>query len=153
MPLLISATALGSRRPLFADFSVPIEPDDFVPVDGGGHHNNDDGGPTLRDLLVKIVRVEVTAYEARREARRLDRVLSRAQIESQAATGRVSPEGRESPPAPDAESAVATALAGFEDGLYLVAIDGREIRSLDERVFLTSDSRVTFIRLVFLAGA
>lgn len=146
MPLTISARSLGSRKPLFEDWSIPVDPGDFAGDRG-------DGGLTLRDLIVKIVHAEVAAYAARREARRLDRVLSKSQIDAQAAAGRVAPEGREGPAAPDPDDAAADALAGFEDGLYVVAVDGREARRLDEQVHLTSDSRVTFIRLVFLAGA
>lgn len=143
MPLVVSGRAVGSRRPLFADWSIPLTPDDF----GGGE------GMTLRDLIAVVVRAEVEAYEKRREARRLDRVLSREQIERGVVEGRVAPEGRETPPAPEVDEAVGAALLAFEDGLYLVAIDGREIKDLDAQVFVTPDSRVTFIRLVFLAGA
>ena len=143
MPLTISGRALGSRRPLFADWSIPLPPDDF----GGG------GGITLRDLITTIVRAEVEAYELRREARRLDRVLSPDQIDQGVRRGKVSPEGRNTPAAPPEEAAIAAALVAFEDGLYIVAIDGREMRDLDAQVFVTPDSRVTFIRLVFLAGA
>ena len=52
----------------------------------------------------------------------------------------------------DEEQAVAAALQAFEDGIYLVAVDGRELRDLDQAVYLTQDSRVTFIRLALLAG-
>ena len=141
--MIISGRSLGSRRPLFADWSIPIPPDDF----GGGE------GLTLRDLITKVVLAEVEAFEQRREARRLDRVLTREQIERGSEAGKISPEGRESPPAPPPAEAVDTALQAFEDGLYLVAIDGVEQRDLDATVFVTADSRVTFIRLVFLAGA
>ena len=40
----------------------------------------------------------------------------------------------------------------IEDGLYLVVVDGVEQRSLDSQVFVNPDSRVTFVRLVMLAG-
>lgn len=143
MPITISGKSLGSRRPLFADWSIPLPPDDF----GGGD------GLTLRDLICIIVRAELAAYETRREARRLDRVLSPAQIDEGVKQGKVSPEGRNTPPAPPEDVAIETALVGFEDGLYIVAVDGRELRDLDAQVFVTPDSRVTFIRLVFLAGA
>ncbi len=143
MPLLISGRAAGSRRPLFADWSIPIPPDDF----GGG------GGLTLRDLIGIVVRTEVAAYLERREARRLDRVMSRGEIEAGEARGRVAPEAREAPKAPAPEEAVGVALLAFEDGLYLVAIDGKECRDLDAQVFLTPESRATFVRLTFLAGA
>lgn len=143
MPLIISGRAVGSRTPLFADWSIPLTPDDF----GGGE------GITLRTLIGQVVRAEVEAYEQRREARRLDAVLSREQIERGAAGGKVAPEAREVTPAPPVDGAIGAALLAFEDGLYLVAIDGREIRDLDSQVYITPDSRVTFIRLVFLAGA
>lgn len=51
------------------------------------------------------------------------------------------------------DAAIAAALAGFEDGLYLVVLDGREQRDLDARVVLTQQSRLVFLRLTFLAGA
>ena len=144
--LTIKGKGLGRRRPLFEDYSIP------PPGDLG------DGGPfTLRDLITHVVHQEVAAFEKRREARRLDRVLSPEQIEKAAGRGKISAEGRDPklgpPPEVDVGSAVAVALEGFVDGLYLVAIDDLEYRSLDDIVHLQPDSRVTFIRLTFLAGA
>lgn len=143
MPLTVIGRSVGSKKPLFADWSIPLAPDDF----GGGE------GLTLRELIAIVVRAEIRAFVERREARRLDRVLSRGEIERGAAAGKVAPEGRETPGAPSEEEGVDTALQAFEDGLYLVAIDGREVRDLDAQVFVMPDSRVTFLRLVFLAGA
>ncbi len=111
--LLISGRAAGSRKPLFADWSIPLPPDDY---DG-------EGGMSLRDLIEKVVRAELAAFEQHRQARTLDRVMTREQIDEGAAKGKVSPEGRDSPPAPPAEVALAVAFQAFEDGLYLVAID------------------------------
>lgn len=144
--LTIKGKAIGRRRPVFEDFSIP-------PPDDRG-----DGGPLkLRDLIEHVARREVAAFEERQEARRLDRVLSPGQIDEGAARGKVDPAGRDPDlgPAPkvDADSAVAVALEAFVDGLYLVAIDGLEYRDLDAIVHLQPDSRVTFIRLTFLAGA
>jgi hypothetical protein len=51
------------------------------------------------------------------------------------------------------ESAVATALEAFVDGLYLVILDDVEYRDLDAIVHVEPDSRITFLRLAFLAGA
>ena len=53
---------------------------------------------------------------------------------------------------PSEEQALATALEAFEDGLYLVIVDGQELRQLDQQVFLQPESRVTFVRLIMLAG-
>ncbi|MGD9791368.1 MAG: hypothetical protein AB7Q00_10325 [Phycisphaerales bacterium] len=154
MPIVVAARTLGSRRPLFEDWSLPLTPEDF----GGGQSGEANGGGgggglTLRDIITTIVRAELAAYATRREARRFDRVLSRAQIESGEAQGRIAPEARETKRPPPEDVAIDTALTAFEDGLYLVAIDNTEHKDLDAQVFLRPDSRITFIRLVFLAGA
>jgi hypothetical protein len=142
----IRGRMIGQRKPLFEDFSIP-------PPDSVG-----DGGPfTLRDLITSVVRHEVAAFEKRESARRLDRVLSASRIDEAAERGKISPEGRGPKYARnaqvDVDTAVATALEAFVDGLYLVVIDGAEYRDLEAIVHLTEDSRVTFVRLTFLAGA
>ena len=48
--------------------------------------------------------------------------------------------------------ASAVALEAFEDGIYLVIVDGEEQRELDRQIFLQPDSKVAFVRLVMLAG-
>lgn len=144
--LTIRGTNLGRRRPLFEDFSIP------PPAELG------DGGPlTLRDMITHVVCEEVAAFDKRQESRRLDRVLSPKQIERGVERGQVGPEGRDPrlrlPPKVDVEGAVATALEAFVDGLYLVIIDDLEHRDLDAIVRIGPDSRITFLRLTFLAGA
>ncbi len=146
--LTITGKGIGQRRRLFEDFSVP------PPREVG------DGGPlTLRALITHVVTQEVAAFKQRREARKLDRVLSPRQIEDGLERGKVSPEGRDGLPrafkekSVDVESAIATALEAFEDGMYLVIIDEIEYRELDAIVKLAEDSRITFLRLTFLAGA
>jgi hypothetical protein len=47
---------------------------------------------------------------------------------------------------------VAAALQAFEDGLYVIIVDGEEQAELDRDVSLQPDSRVTFVRLAMLAG-
>jgi hypothetical protein len=46
-----------------------------------------------------------------------------------------------------------TSFEAFTDGLYLVIIDEVEYRELDAIVRVEPDSRITFLRLTFLAGA
>jgi hypothetical protein len=99
---------------------------------------------------------EVVVFEKREEIRRLDRVLSPGQIAEGRERGKIATQGRDPklgpPPKFEVESAAAVALQAFVDGLYLVAIDDLEFRSLDAIVHLKPESRVTFIRLTFLAG-
>ena len=144
MDLIVSGRGLGRRKPLFEDFSVPFPPD--LTDDGGG-------GLTLRELIARVVRAEVSAFETRQERRRLTLVLSPAQIDEGLDKGKVDMGGRDLGQRVDADDAVAAALQAFEDGLYLVVIDDVEHRDLDAQVFVRPDSRVVFIRLVFLAGA
>ena len=141
--ITIEGKALGNRRRLFADWSIPMPPD----LGGEGS-----GDLTLRDLIGRIVRAEVAAFRDRREERRLVRALSASEIADGAAKGKVDMGGRDLDQEVDEEQAVGAALQAFEDGIYLVAIDGRDIRDLEQAVHLTEDSRVTFIRLSLLAG-
>lgn len=112
---------------------------------------------TLRNLITHVVSKEVAAFDERQEARRLDRVLSGSQLERARQRGKISPEGadpkHQSPANVNLDEAIATALEAFTDGLYLVIIDEVEYRELDAIVRVDPDSRITFLRLTFLAGA
>lgn len=144
--MLAVETRLAGKKQRDVDrWSVPIPP---TPDAGPG-----DGGLTLRDLISSIVRSEVEGFALRQRGRRLVRVLSEREMEAGAARGRIDPGGREPSGPVDPEAAVGAALTGFEDGLYLVFLDGRELRELDAQVHLGADSRLTLLRLVFLAGA
>lgn len=139
--LTISGKALGRKKPLFADFSVP-----FPPELGQG------GEITLRDLIERVVRHEVEAFAQRQEERKLLHALTAREIEESAAKGKIDMGGRDMKQKVDVDEAIGTALQAFEDGLYLVVVDGQEQRSLDSQVFLKPDSRLAFVRLVMLAG-
>lgn len=142
MPV-ISARTVGSKRPLFADWSIPLGPE-------WGEEGED---LTLRMLIERLVRIEVESFRKRAAERKLDRVLAPRQIEDGLEKGRVAPEGRAVPRHVDMDEAIAAALEAFEDGLYLVVIDEDEYKALDRVVRLRPDSRIVFIRLTFLAGA
>lgn len=139
--LTIRGKALGRKKPLFADWSIPSPPD-----------LSDGGSLTLRDLIGRVVRAEVEAFQKRQQERRLFRALTERQVQEGAAKGKIEMGGSDLPQKVDADEAVATALEAFEDGLYLVVIDEQEQRSLDAQVFLQPDSTVAFVRLVMLAG-
>lgn len=143
--LSITGRSAGSRKALFSGFSVPLP------------HNTDGAdGITLRQLIAHVVQHEVKQFAANQQARRLDRVMSAVAIEQGLARGRVDPAAK---PAAitdqkvDTNTAVANGWQAFEDGIYLILIDEIEQRNLDQQAYLKPDSRLTFIRLVFLAGA
>jgi len=141
--MLISTKSLGSKKPLFADFSVPLPPD----------WDDGDSGKTLRDLIEEVVGHEVQAFEKRQADRQFLRALTAGEIETGVERGKVEMgDSQVDPQNVDLDAAVAAALVGFEDGLYLVIIDEKQYKDLDEAVFLTTDSRLTFVRLTMLSG-
>lgn len=139
--LTIEARVTGRRRGLIPQWQLPV--DDLVPS----------GAPlTLREFIELVVRAEVTAFGERQAEGRLVRLLSEQEISEQAVRGRVGFGGRELDQQVDVDGSVGVALESFEDGLYFVLIDGQQYESLDEQVNVAADSRVTFLRLVPLAG-
>ncbi len=140
--LTISTRALGRRKRLLDDWSIPFPPE-FA----------DGGEPlTLRDLITRIVCREVAEFKDRQEKRRMVEVLSARAIEEGAARGKIDSGGRRLDQKVEEEEAVGVALQAFEDGLYLVLIDDREYRNLDAEVFVRPESRITFLKLIMLAG-
>jgi hypothetical protein len=139
----IAGKALGRKKPLFADFSVPFPPD----------LKSEGDNLTLRDLIARVVRAEVAAFKLRQQERQLFRALTEGEIAQKLLKGKVESGGSDTgKQAVDEEQAVAVALEAFADGLYLVVVDEEEQRDLDREVYLKPDSRLTFIRLTLLAG-
>lgn len=142
--MYIETRTLGRKARPLDGWAIPDPP-----VGGDG----DGDGLTLRALIARVVRAEVAAFDKRERARRLVRVLSESEIADGAARGKIDPGGRPATGPVDVEQAVGSALQGFEDGIYLVILDGVEQRELDREVFLTPESKLVFLRLTFLAGA
>jgi hypothetical protein len=140
--LTISARAVGKRKPLVPDWQVPWPPE-----------QHDSGEPlTLRQLITRIVLQEVQAFQQRQKRGQFVRILTEKEIGEGLTKGRVDSGGRTLWQTVKSEDAVAAALQAFEDGLYLVILDGEEQRELDRQIFLQANSHVVFVRLVMLAG-
>jgi len=142
MLLTVSARVLGKRKPLVPDWQLPWPPEE-----------QQGGEPiTLRALITRIVLNEVDAFKKRQQDQKLVRILTERQIEDGLEKGRVDSGGRNLHQNVNADEAVGTALQAFEDGLYLVILDGEEQRELDREVFVHPESHLVFVRLVMLAG-
>ena len=140
--LTVTGKSLGSKRKLFSDFSIPIDPD-----------WSGDEGVTLRELIVATVSQQVSAYEKRQADRRFIRALTAKEISAGLKRGKIDSGGSEIEPIKiDLTEALATALEAFSDGLYLVSVDGEDKRDLDSQLFISDDSTIAFIRLTLLAG-
>jgi hypothetical protein len=142
--MLVETRVAGKKVRLLDRWSI------LPPPTGGGDW---DGGVTLRALITRVVLGEVQAFGERQRMRRLVSVLSQRAIDDGAAAGKVDPGGHPTSAPPDADAAVGAALQGFEDGLYLVILDGVEQTELDRQIHPTAESQLVFLRLAFLAGA
>ena len=142
--MFVETKIIGKKPRPLDGWSVPTPPPD---------RGDGDSGLTLRQLIARVVQGEVEAFEERQRANRLLRVLSEREIVAGAAAGKIDSGGRPPSNPADENRAVAAALQGFEDGLYLVILDGVEQKRLDQRVLVNPDSRLVFLRLSFLAGA
>src|SRR4051794_13166945 len=130
----------GRRTTRGPSFGVP------VPDDAAG------GGLTLRELIALAVREELAAYGERRAERTFAQVLTEQRIAAGRAAGRIESGERHAPAPPGPDQAVGIALQAFEDGLFLVLVDGKQETDLDAVLMVGPDSTVTFVRLVALAG-
>ncbi len=142
MTVMVEGKVAGQKRPLFTDWRIALPP----VWEAGGDRLK------LRDLIISIVTREVEAFKKRQEARKLDRILSRTDIEAGRGKGKIDPQAKDLKQAVDLDDAVASALQAFQDGLYFVFIDEVQQSSLDSEVYLKTGSRVVFLRLVALAG-
>ncbi len=143
--IVVDAKVMGQKRPLIHDWEIPLGSSE-----SGAAHSP--GSLTLQDLITRVVRSEVVAFRERQEQRRLTRFLTQAQIEQAAARGKIEMGGSDLDQPVDVQEAVQTALQAFQDGIYLVFVDGEQQQSLAAPVHLQDHSRVSFIRLMMLAG-
>jgi len=140
--ITIVGKVIGQRNPLFKDWEMPVPPawekaTEIV---------------TLRELIAGIVRAEVHAFVQRQERKSMIQALTQADIQRGLMKGKVDSGGREVMKPISDDDAVATAIQAFQDGLYYVFVDDTQQTELDEPAPLHSDSRITFLRLVALAG-
>jgi hypothetical protein len=142
--MFVETKIIGKKLRPLDGWSVPTPPSE---------RGDGDSGLTLRELIARVVRGEVQAFEQRQRANRLLRVLSEREIAAAAAAGKIDSGGRQPSSPVDEDVAIGAALQGFEDGLYLVILDGIERKKLDQPVYVKPDSRLVFLRLSFLAGA
>lgn len=108
---------------------------------------------TLRTLLDGIVRAQVTAFRERQESRTVLQALSAAQIAHGVVKGKIDSGG--TPGAVqdvNPDEAVQTALQAFADGLFFVFVNEDQKSSLDDAFVVGTETRVTFLRLVAMAG-
>ncbi len=107
---------------------------------------------TVKELIVQMLRVCVRDYNARMESKELLENLSLADMEAQAEAGKISFGVNYGENQADLEQAVANALQCFEDGIYRIFLGTEQLQKLEDKITLSENSELTFVRLTMLAG-
>ncbi|CAA6821283.1 MAG: Unknown protein [uncultured Sulfurovum sp.] len=107
---------------------------------------------TLKDLITQMVSHEVERFNEKQDNPTITPFLTPVALDTKSKEGKVSFGDLLNQEKAVIEEAIENALLGFKDGLFLVFIDDREIKEIDETIILTAKSEVVFMRLTFLTG-
>ena len=115
---------------------------------------------TIEELI--ILTVKATHSDFKRRVENSDKleeenlsafdVLSPIMIEEKAATGKIGFGAVYNKKMVPENKAVETALQAFEDGIVAIFIDENRYENLQDRLSLTGEETVTFVKLAILAG-
>ncbi len=136
--LMVEAKVIGQKKSFLEGVKIPFERS---------------GRVTLQDLITRMVLEEVQAFRQHQEERELIRFLSAQQIADGAARGKIEMGGSEAvAQAVDDQAAISNALQAFRDGIYVVFVNGQQQQRLEAELQLQPETRISFVRLVMLAG-
>ena len=107
---------------------------------------------SLKDLIVQMVSYEVDRFNNKLDNSSIVTFLTSKEIEEQAQKGKVAFGESRNLTKAIKDEAIESALLAFKDGLFVVFIDDKEIKEIDEEVILRDESEVLFMRLTFLTG-
>ncbi|GEM_PF-697586 len=113
---------------------------------------------TLADLIRRTVEEQVRELLAQKlDVLAIERALDRCYLTDDEVSAQAERDGAVRLPKRrlgqiDAEVEVGRALAAFESRSYVVFVDGRQVENLEAKINMRLDTRVTFLRLMPLAG-
>ena len=115
---------------------------------------------TIEELIILTVKATYRDFKHRAEnSDRLEEgvtedfaILSPIMIEEKATTGKIGFGAVYNKKMVSENKAVETALQAFEDGIVAVFIDENRYENLQDRLSLTGEETVTFVKLAILAG-
>lgn len=136
MKILVNMKKMGSRKKFITQIPYELEKKPG----------------TVRELIIQMVTACVQDYNARMESQELLKNLSLADMEEQAAAGKISFGVNYGEKKAKKEQAVANALQCFEDGIYRIFCGMEQLQNLDDSIELTEGCELTFIRLTMLTG-
>ncbi|MBQ2802764.1 MAG: hypothetical protein IJF07_02565 [Lachnospiraceae bacterium] len=136
MRVLVNMKKMGSRRNAIVKLPYELQ-----------------GQPsTVKELIEQMVLVCVQDYNTRIESKELLKNLSLAELEDQAVTGKISFGVIYGENKAKETQAVENALQCFEDGIYRIFCGTEEYKTLEQKIRLSEECELTFIRLTMLTG-
>lgn len=136
MTIKVNIKQLGSKRDKIAETDFHI-----------------DGNPqNLRELITASVHTCVTDYNTRAEKGEDASPISSEDIRAMSEIGKIAFGINYGGKKADEQKAERDAVQAYEDGLFRIFIDDKQAGGLDEKICLTENTRVTFIRLTMLTG-
>ena len=107
---------------------------------------------TLQEMIKMIVHEEVTHLQSQQSQNHLSPVRTSAEIEVMHKTGMVHFDDKTKNPILDLDDAVAKAIQAFENSMFYVFVNERQIHALSEEIKLIDKNKIVFIRFVPLVG-
>ncbi len=107
---------------------------------------------TTAELITTVVIEQVKKYNNRLAESELLKYLTAEEIEEKSASGKIAFGVNYNGLPAETPKAVENALLSFEDGIFRVFVDDKELKSLQEQIELSENNELTFIRLTLLAG-
>ena len=112
-----------------------------------------DGTPAdVRSLITLTVDACAGQYMERARSGEVLRVLTDERLTEMAGQGEISFSSVYGEQNVDLTAARANALQCFEDGIYRIFVDGKQLERLDGEISLGEGSELTFVRLTMLSG-
>ena len=106
---------------------------------------------TVEELITELVELGVKEYNERRDTGQILPYLTKEEITQKASAGKVSFGVRGGEDAEE-DQAVKNALQCFEDGIFRVFANDRELVQLGEEIPWQEETVFTFVRLAMLSG-
>ncbi len=138
--IYLSIKMLGKRRAVINKLPLLL-PDKFYQ------------DPTLKNFLHLVVTQQVEQFNAKADQESILPFLSPSELDEMSTHGKVTFGQLHNPEKANVEKAIETAIQAFEDGIYLVVIDGENKEDISEKIDLKDVAEVVFIRLTMLAGS
>lgn len=137
MILKINLKQIGERKQKIAPVNF-----EYVPIP-----------ETVRELIVQTVTSCVNSYNERvRKGENNTKPLSKEQITDMADVGKIAFGINYSGKEQALDKAVDNALQAFEDGIYCMFLNDKQLEQPDEIIDLKENDSLTFIKLTMLTG-